>query len=78
MILEWEAKMRKRFYEWASEYIDSLDITAYSPVFILSFLVENNVFTFKEIRAELDQRKIILRESEFELARQLCVKRSEK
>ena len=27
MILEWEAKMRKRFYEWASEYIDSLDIS---------------------------------------------------
>ncbi len=70
MILEWETIMRKRFYAWASEYLNADNITQYPPFVILCFLVENKVFTFEEERAELDQRKIIVHENVFDLARQ--------
>lgn len=68
MVIDLQEKMKTRFYRWAAEYIKATDITQYHPSQLLVFLVEEKVFTFEEIRTELDKRKIIFHEDYFELA----------
>ncbi len=73
MIIDMPGIMRRRFYEWAAEYLsatDGKDLKEISPHVILCYLAECGVFTLEESRAELDKRKIIVSESIFALARQ--------
>ncbi|MBQ8245773.1 MAG: hypothetical protein IJZ42_01430 [Lachnospiraceae bacterium] len=72
MVIELPKIMRNRFYSWAAEYITANDITIFPPSEFLAFLVENKVFTFDEIRTELDKRKIIFHEDYFDLAKKYC------
>ena len=72
MIIDMPGIMRRRFYEWAVEYLSTVpgvELTAISPYVILCYLAEENVFTFDEARAELDKRKIIVSEETFALAK---------
>ena len=72
MIIDMPGIMRRRFYEWAGEYLHTTggkELKDISPHVILSYLAENGVFTLEEARAELDKRKIIVSEGMFELAR---------
>ena len=72
MIIDMPGIMRRRFYEWAGEYLsvtERKDLADISPHVILCYLAECDVFTLEESRAELDKRKIIVSEGIFELAR---------
>ena len=64
-IIDFAAEMRKRFFAWASEYLEIPTDIKYTYADIISFLVENKVFTLEEIRKELMRRKIILPEKVF-------------
>ena len=65
-IIDYAAAMKKRFFAWASEYLQIPADFYYTEFDIITFLVEEKVFTVEEIRKELNDRKIVLSERVFE------------
>ncbi len=77
-IIYFEKENKNKFYGWVSQYVSSKDggeITQYRIVDLLAFLVENRVFTVKELRDELRKEKIGLDEKYFlSLQKGSCIK----
>lgn len=69
MVIDLQRKMRERFYTWAAQYVKAPDIRLFPISDILAFLINKRVFTFEEIRAELDKHRIILDENCLDLAK---------
>ena len=67
-IINFKQENEKRFFQWASEWIDFPKNKAFGIDFVIAFLVANGVFTLEEIKAELKSRKIVLPEIIFESA----------
>lgn len=71
MVIDLQEKMKNRFYGWAAQYVKAPDIKLFPISEILAFMVKRRIFTFEEIRTELDERKIILHEDYFDLAKKI-------
>ena len=70
-IIDFSAATRNRFYNWVSQYVrtkDGGDIQAYPIEVLLAHLVIEKVFTFVDLRAELDKHKISLHQKFFDKA----------
>lgn len=67
-ILDFEELQEERFEEWAREYLIIPDGSKFPVDVLMSFLVGNKVFTFEEIRSEMQKRKIVIHERIYKLA----------
>lgn len=70
-IIDFSNATRNRFYNWVSQYVrtkDGGDIQAYLIEVLLAHLVIEKVFTFVDLRAELDKHKISLHQNFFDRA----------
>lgn len=70
-IIKFDEKMKEQFYKWAEGYLQSntgKSLDQYPIEHILCTLIEKNILSLEQIRAELKMRKIMLHESYFEKA----------
>ena len=70
-IIKFDEIMKERFYKWAEGYLQSnagKSLDQYPIEHILCTLIEKNILSLEQIRAELKMRKIMLHESYFEKA----------
>lgn len=82
IIIDFAQENRRKFREWVLQYLDlPADMETQIDVFI-AFLVENNVFSLAEIRAEMKKEKIVIHEQYYDraamLAEQWIAERNEK
>ena len=70
-IIDFEERMKEKFESWAREYVSVREGHTFIIEVIIAFLVERMVFTFEDLREELDKSKISLHERYFERARKL-------
>ena len=73
-IIDFSMKMRDKFYAWCSQYVSTYegeDISRYQIESLIVFLITNNVFTFDDLRAELNEHKISLHQRYFDRAKKV-------
>lgn len=70
-IIDFEKNTKEQFYRWAENHLKSntgKSLDQYPIEHILCTLIEKNILSLEQIRAELKMRKIMLHESYFEKA----------